>query len=203
MTVTYKVTVTYFIIGGTMLNNLSERFHKWAKGWLVLVLLVLDGFFAGFLMPLIGGMMQDGTGLVQPLDLMLFSTPDRTFDMIERYGEYGRPFYRNVELTVDIIYPIIYLFAFGLLISWLFQRGFSPDSKMMKLNVMPLGAWFFDLLENLNIVALLSMYPAKPAALAWLLMILTTVKWAFAGASILLILVGLVMALKNGFKKQS
>ncbi|WKZ39269.1 MAG: hypothetical protein QY328_13470 [Anaerolineales bacterium] len=186
-----------------MLNNLSERFYKWAKGWLVLVLLVLDGFFAGFLMPLIGGMMQDGTGLVQPLDLMLFSTPDRTFDMIERYGEYGRPFYRNVELTVDIIYPVIYLFAFGLLISWLFQRGFSPNSKMMKLNVMPLGAWFFDLLENLNIVALLSMYPAKPAVLAWLLMVLTTVKWAFAGASILLILVGLVMALKNGFKKQS
>ncbi|MCL4274417.1 MAG: hypothetical protein KJZ77_11145 [Anaerolineales bacterium] len=186
-----------------MLNNLSERFHKWAKGWLVLVLLVLDGFFAGFLMPLIGGMMQDGTGLVQPLDLMLFSTPDRTFDMIERYGEYGRPFYRNVELTVDIIYPIIYLFAFGLLISWLFQRGFSPNSKMMKFNVMPLGAWFFDLLENLNIVALLSMFPAKPAVLAWLLMILTTAKWAFAGASILLILVGLVMAAKNGFKKQS
>ncbi len=185
-----------------MLNNLSERFHKWAKGWLVLVLLALDVFFAGFLMPLIGGMMQGGQGDIQPLDLMLFSTPDRTFDMIERYGEYGRPFYRNVELTVDIIYPIIYLFAFGLLISWLFQRGFSPDSKMMKFNVMPLGAWFFDLLENLNIVALLSVFPAKPVALAWLLMILTTVKWAFAGASILLILVGLVMAAKNGFKKQ-
>lgn len=185
-----------------MLNNLSERFHKWAKGWLVLVLLALDVFFAGFLMPLIGGMMQGGQGDIQPLDLMLFSTPDRTFDMIERYGEYGRPFYRNVELTVDIIYPIIYLFAFGLLISWLFQRGFSPDSKMMKFNVMPLGAWFFDLLENLNIVALLSVFPAKPVALAWLLMILTTVKWAFAGASILLILVGLVMAIKNGFKKQ-
>jgi hypothetical protein len=178
-------------------------FYQWAKGWLVLVLLALDMFFAGFLMPLIGGMMQDGQGGVQPLDLMMFATPDETFAMIERYGEYGRPFYRNVELTVDIIYPIIYLFAFGLLISWLFQRGFSPDSKMMKLNVMPLGAWFFDLLENLNIVTLLSMHPAKPTALAWLLMVLTTVKWAFAGASILLILVGLVMAIKNGFKKQA
>jgi hypothetical protein len=185
-----------------MLRNVSTKFHQWAKGWLVLLLLVLDGFFAGFLMPLIGGMMQGGKGDIQPLDLMLFSTPDRTFDMIERYGEYGRPFYRNIELTVDIIYPIIYLFAFGLLISWLFQRGFSPDSKMMKLNVMPLGAWFFDLLENLYIVALLSMYPAKPTALAWSLMILTTVKWAFAGASIALILVGLVMAAKNRFKKQ-
>lgn len=186
-----------------MLQNLSDKFYQWAKGWLVLVLLVLDMFFTGFLMPLIGGMMQGGQGEIQPLDLMLFATPEKTFDMIEKYGEFGRPFYRNVELTVDIIYPIIYLSAFGLLISWLFQRGFSPDSRMMKLNVMPLGAWFFDLLENLNIVTMLSMYPAKPTALAWLSMILTTVKWAFAFTSILLILIGLAMAIKNGFKKQS
>jgi hypothetical protein len=185
-----------------MLNNLSDRFYKWTKGWLVLIMLVLDGFFSGFLLPLIQGMMQDGQGGIQPLDLMLFATPEKVFSMIERYGEFGRPFYRNVELTIDIIYPVVYLFAFGLLISWLFQRGFAPQSKMMMLNVMPVGAWFFDLLENVNIVTMLSMYPAKPVALAWLLMALTTVKWAFAGASILLMLVGLVMAIKNGFKKQ-
>ena len=185
-----------------MLNNLSDRFYKWTKGWLVLVMLVLDGFFSGFLLPLIQGMMQDGQGGIQPLDLMLFATPEKVFSMIERYGEFGRPFYRNVELTIDIIYPVVYLFAFGLLISWLFQRGFAPQSKMMMLNVMPVGAWFFDLLENINIVTMLSMYPAKPVALAWLLMALTTVKWAFAGASIVLMLVGLVMAIKNGFKKQ-
>lgn len=185
-----------------MLNRFSEKFHQWAKGWLVLVLLALDVFFAGFVMPLIGGLMQGGQGGIQPLDLMFFAVPDQTFDMIERYGDLGRIFYRNVELTADIVYPIIYLFAFALLISWLFQRGFSPESKMMKLNVMPLGAWFFDLLENLSIVAMLSMYPAKPAALAWLFALFNAVKWLFAGASIVLILVGLVMAVKNGFKKQ-
>lgn len=186
-----------------MLQNISDKFHKWAKGWLVLVLLVLDGFFAGFLMPLIGGMMQGGQGDIQPLDLMFFSTPDRTFDMIERYGEYGRPFYRNVELTVDIIYPIVYLFAFGLLISWLFQRGFSPNSKMMRLNVMPLGAWFFDLLENLAIVFLLSVFPSTPTAVAWLLFAFIALKWMFALACIVLVLIGLAAALKNGFRKRA
>lgn len=185
------------------LQNISTKFHKWAKGWLVLILLALDVFFAGFLMPLIGGLMQGGQGGIQPLDVMVFSTPDRTFDMIERYGDWGRVFYRNVELTVDILYPIIYLFAFGLLISWLFQRGFSSDSKMMKLNVMPLGTWFFDLLENLNIAAMLSMHPAKPVAVAWLYMVFNVVKWLFAAASILLILAGLAMAIKNRFKKQA
>ena len=186
-----------------MLGNLSDRFYKWAKGWLIFVLFILDGFFAGFLLPLIQGLMQDDRGGVQPLDLMLFATPEKIFAMIERYGEFGRPFYRNVELTVDIIYPIVYLFFFGLFISWLFQRGFSANSAMRKYNIIPLGAWFFDLLENIIIVILLSIFPIQPAALAWVLILLTTVKWLFAGASILSILIGLVMAAKNKFKVQA
>ena len=184
-----------------MLKNISEHFYQWTKGWLVFILLLLDAFFSGFLLPLIQGMLQGGQGDVQPLDLMLFATPEKIFGMIERYGEYGRPFYRNVELTVDIIYPIVYLFFFGLLISWLFQRGFAPDSPMRKFNVTPLGAWLFDLLENIVIVILLSVFPSQPIALAWILTLISTVKWFFAGASMLLILVGLVMAIKNGFKK--
>ena len=186
-----------------MLQNISNRFYAWAKGWLVLVLLVLDVFFAGFIMPLIGGLMQDGTGLIQPLDLMMFNTPDKLFAMIERYGDSTRNFYRNVELTADILYPIIYLFAFGLMISWLFERGFASGSSMRKWNVMPVGAFIFDMLENLTIVTLLSIFPNQPIILGWLLFLFTTVKWLFAFTSIALILLGLVMALKNGFKKQN
>lgn len=185
-----------------MLNGISKKFHAWAKGWLVIVLMLLDMFFMGFVMPLIGGLMKSGTGLEQPLDLMFFSSPEKTFAMIERYGEFGRPFYRNVELTVDIIYPIIYTLAFGLLISWLFQRGFKSDSNMQKLNVFPVGAWFFDLLENLGIVTMLSMWPSQPSVLAWLTTIITMIKWVFAGGSMVLIVVGLVMAAKNGFRKR-
>ncbi|MFZ5857615.1 MAG: hypothetical protein ACOYZ6_12355 [Chloroflexota bacterium] len=185
-----------------MLNRISNRFHAWAKGWLVSVLMLLDMFFMGLVMPLVGGLMKSGTGLEEPLDLMFFSTPEKTFAMVERYGEFGRVFYRNVELTVDILYPIIYTLAFGLLISWLFQRGFKSDSKMQRLNAVPVGAWFFDLLENLGIVTMLSMWPSQPVALAWLTMILTTVKWSFAFVSMGLIVIGLVMAAKNGFKKK-
>jgi hypothetical protein len=185
-----------------MLKNISERFYQWSKGWLIFVLFLLDAFLSGFLMPLIQGMMQDGKGGVQVLDLMLFATPAEIFAMIERYGEYNRQFYRTVELTVDIIYPIIYLLFFGLLISWLFQRGFSSNSPMRKLNIMPLGAWFFDLLENISIAILLSVFPSQPTALAWIFILVSTIKWLFVGATILLVLVGFVMAIKNKFKKQ-
>ena len=63
--------------------------------------------------------MQGGSGGIMPLDLMAFSTPDKLFAMLEMMGDSNRIFYRNVELTVDIIYPIVYLFFFSLAISWL------------------------------------------------------------------------------------
>jgi hypothetical protein len=147
-------------------------------------------------------MMKGGTGLEQPMDLQFFSTPAKLFAMVASYGEFGRPFYRNVELTVDILYPIIYMLAYGLLLSWLFQRAFKPDSKMQKWNVMPIGMWLFDLLENLGIVTLLSTFPAQLTAAAWLTTIFTMVKWMFAAASMLLIVIGLVMAAKNRFRIQ-
>lgn len=185
-----------------MLNRISQRFYSWAKGWLIIILFLLDGFFAGFLLPLIQGIMQGGQGGIQPLDLMIFATPGKLFGMLETMGEYTRNFYRSVELTVDIVYPLVYLFFFGLLISWLFQRGYPSSSPMRKYNIVPLGAWFFDLLENITIIVLISIFPSQPAIFGWLLFVLINVKWLFAGASILLILIGLVMAIRNGFKKQ-
>jgi hypothetical protein len=46
------------------------------------------------------------------------------------------------------------------------------------------------------------MYPSIPAALAWIVMLISTVKWLFALASLVLILVGLVRAAMNRFRKQ-
>ncbi len=45
---------------------------------------------------------------VIPLDLMFFYTPAKAFEMMDKYGEAGRAVYLKIELTADIIYPIIY-----------------------------------------------------------------------------------------------
>jgi hypothetical protein len=186
-----------------MLNNISERFHKWAKGWLVIVLFILDTLFMGYILPAsaaITALLSNNS--VTPLDLMFFYTPAKAYEIVNKYGDAGRIFYRNVELTADIIYPIIYTLFYSLLISWLFQRAFRPESKMQKYNLVPVGAWLFDLLENAGIVSMLSIFPSQSAVTAWATMIVGTVKWAFAIGSILLSLAGLVIALKNRFKKQ-
>jgi hypothetical protein len=186
-----------------MLNTISEKFHSWASGWRVIIMLIADALMVGYIMPAAGAIMAlAANNSVMPLDLMFFYTPEKAFDMMKKYGEQGRAIYMRIELTADLIYPVVYTLFFGLLISWLFQRGFRPESPMQKWNVMPVGAWFFDLLENIGIVTMLTMYPAQPAAFAWLTMILGSIKWAFAFASILLVLMGLVRALMNGFRKQ-
>jgi len=186
-----------------MINTISQKFRSWTTGWRVIFLLIADGIMMGYVMPLAAGIMAfAANNQVTPLDLMFFYTPAQAFEMIEKYGMDGRSVYMKIELTADIIYPIIYTLFYGLLISWLFQRGFKSNSPMQKLNTMPVGAWFFDLLENVGIVSMLLMYPSQPVVLAWLTMSLGLIKWLFAIGSIGLSLFGLVKAGLNRFKKQ-
>jgi hypothetical protein len=186
-----------------MINTISQKFHAWTSGWRVLILLVADGLMMGYIMPAAGAIMAlAANASVTPLDLMFFYTPDKAFAMIEKYGEAGRALYMKIELTADIIYPIIYTLFYGLLLSWLLQRAYKPESKMQKLNAMPAGAWLFDLFENVGIVSMLAMYPTQASVLAWLTMIFGSLKWAFAIGSIMLSLFSLVKAALNGFRKQ-
>lgn len=175
-----------------MLKSLSNTLQKYALGWIVFILFLLDAAFMGFIMPLAGASMKGGAGEMGPLDLQLFFTPAKAYQMVASYGESGRAFYRITELTLDIIYPIVYTLFFSLLITWLFRKGFPADSRMQRLNVVPFGAWLFDLLENLGIVGMLSIFPSTPALLAWATAFFTLVKWLFAGASIALLIAGLV-----------
>jgi len=159
-------------------------------------------FFNAVVLPNQQAKIEAASGGLGPIDLQIFYTPEKVYSMVAAYGDEGCADYRTFELTGDIIYPIVYTLFFSLLITWLFQRGFAANSPMQKLNAVPFGGWLFDLLENLGIVAMLSIYPSTPASLAWLAAIFTLVKWLFDGATLVLILVGLVMAIRNGFRKQ-
>ncbi|MCC6299981.1 MAG: hypothetical protein IT314_11835 [Anaerolineales bacterium] len=180
-----------------MLDELSATLRKYGNGWLALVFLAGVLFFNAVILPRQEAKIRDGSGDVGPIDLQLFYTPDKVYSMVESYGEAGRADYRLFELTGDILYPIVYTLFFSLAITWLFQRGFASNSAMQKYNVVPFGGWLFDLLENLGIVTMLSIFPSTPAALAWLTALFTFIKWLFAIASGLLLLLGLVKAARK------
>ena len=187
-----------------MLDRISQKFHAWTTGWRVIILMIAEVLMMFYVMPLAAGIMAfAANNSVLPLDLMFFYTPAQAFEMMDQYGEAGRSVYLKIELTADIIYPIIYTLFYGLLLSWLFQRAFKPDSSMQKWNVMPVGAWFFDMLENAGIVSMLMMYPSQPEVMGWLTMLFGSLKWGFFVITIWLVLIGLVRAAMNGFRKQT
>ena len=184
-----------------MLTRISETLHKYAKGWLILVFFAADIFFNVVILPRQQAKIEASSGGIGPIDLQFFYTPEKVYSMISAYGEAGRTSYRTFELTGDILYPIVYTLFFSLSITWLFKRGFAAGSKMQGLNVVPFGAWLFDLLENLGIVGMLSVYPSTPALLAWLAAIFTLIKWSLAIASLLLLLIGIVATIVKAIKR--
>jgi hypothetical protein len=185
-----------------MITTLSNTLKKYAKGRFILVFLALMLLFGMVIVPTIQGKLEASSGGAGPIDLLFSYTPEKAYSMIESFGDEGRALYRTFAMTGDVIYPVVYSIFFSLLITWLFQRSFASNSKLQMLNVIPLGAWLFDWLENINIVMMLSLYPSTPTTVAKLASICTTIKWSFGAVGVLLVLIGFVMALKNRFKKQ-
>ncbi|MFQ6000204.1 MAG: hypothetical protein ACE5LG_00880 [Anaerolineae bacterium] len=181
-----------------MLAKISRLFHSWARGWLILALFAAFVVFVAVTLPVLQA--APGGNIVS-LDAQFFYTPEEAFSTVGSYGDASR-FWIRIYLTWDIVNPILYTLAFSLLISWLFQRSFKPGSNLQKLNVLPLGAGLFDLLENISIVTLLTAYPAQLTVVAWLSTVCTMSKASFLGVSTLLILFGVVRAAMNRFKKQ-
>jgi len=184
-----------------MLSSLNNWLAHNAKVRLILLLLGLFLLFSLVVMPFgqkwLGGN-ADQVGLI---DLTFAAAPAKLFEKVESYGEQGRHMYSLFALTADIAYPIIYSIFLGLSITYLLRKNFSTESNLQKLNLLPFAAMLFDILENLCIVTLLATYPQQIKGLAFLTIIMNFIKWVFAGASTLLVLIGLViLVLKNRIK---
>jgi hypothetical protein len=184
-----------------MLSKLSSWFHAWAKGWLILAIFAAFVVFLAVTLPVGIEKQEAASGNAVGFDTHFFYTPEQAYSMVAAFGDSGRTLYRNGLLTIDLVIPVLYTLFLGLLMSWLFQRGFKPESKMQKMNVLPVGMGAFDLLENICVVTMLSVYPAQFVAVAWLSTVCTMTKLSLAGLIILLVLVGLVKAAIMRFRK--
>lgn len=181
-----------------LLSKLSNRLHAWAKGWLILSVLAAFFLFTAVIWPLLSRRLP-ASAEMESLDGPVFYTPDEIFSIVESWGAVGRTQQMWFHLTWDVVVPVLAMLLFGLSLSWLFQRGFEPGSKLQKMNLLALGGTF-DLLENVFIVTMIIAYPAQPVAVAWLKTFSTTIKYGFALVWIPLLLIGLVKAAVNRFK---
>jgi len=177
-----------------MLLKFSNHFHTWAKG--LLILSIIAAFVLLVNLPL-----ADPALISTSLDGQFAYTPEQAFSAVASYGENGRVQMIWIHLG-DFILIILYTSMFCLSISWLFQRGFKLDSKMQRLNLVPVIGGFFDGMENIWIITMIQVYPSQPTILAWLSTISTMGKYIMGIPIILLLVIGVVKAALNRFKVQ-
>lgn len=180
-----------------MIKTLSDLFYRYASGWLIgAVLLVFVGFVA-LTLPGLTAVSHN----IEGLDTQFFYTPPQAFANVAAYSDEARTTLNRFHLTADIVNPILYSTLLALLLSWLFQRSFMAAPGRRLLNIFPLAALLFDVLENLAITRMMMAYPAQPVWVAWVATVSTMFKFSILYASLVLVLIGVAGALLARFSK--
>lgn len=125
------------------------------------------------------------------LDTEIAYNAEDAYEIIGNYTGTMRQRYILGEITLDLVFPMIYTLLFSFLIFFLF--------KNTTLALFPFLQMIFDYLENTGIVIMLSAWPNKMMWLATTTSVFSMVKWGLAGVSSLIVLLGVVrFILKRG-----
>ena len=183
-----------------MITKISDSLAHLARPWLILLSFAVMAAMMGYFLPGAQAQLEASGG--GPIDLMMFPTPAAVLAGIAAFSAEGRAFYLLVELTYDLIYPLAYTLFYGLSLTVLLKQVTAPGSIYRRLNVLPVAAFFFDMLENIGIVSLLASFPAQSAALAAFVSLANSLKWIFALASMAALLITLLFWLAQKFFKK-
>jgi len=112
--------------------------------------------------------------------------------LLAAIGVTGRQTYRALQLPLDFVYPALFAITYTLLLTWLFKKGFSWDSPIFYLTLVPAVAGLFDYLENMGIIQMLRSYPDLSPGVVMYASISSIVKSLFTIGFYLLFLVGLI-----------
>ena len=184
-----------------MFDQLTNRLGPLATRRNVLILLALEILMNAVVLPIAGARIQAFSGGVGPLDLRFAYTADQAFAALTAYGPTGREFYLLIELTADVLYPIIYSLFFSLAILFFWERAGGRWPILARLALLPFVGLIADYLENAGLITLLLNYPAQLPTLALLTSLFTSIKWIMAGLSLVALTLSLVAAVITRLQK--
>lgn len=167
--------------------------QKWASGRNVLILLAADLVFMLGIMPYMGKKMEQLAPGIPPLDITIPSySAEYAQGLITKMSDEARAFYKSIELGADLVYPLIYGFAFALLIAFLWRK-LGWDKGLLKWAILaPLIAMIFDYGENFSIVNLINQFPTPAASTAQTAAYFSLGKWSFVFTGMAAMIIGLL-----------
>lgn len=148
----------------------------------------------GFVFPNLARRMGEmaGGGTFRPLDLRVGYSAADALSALTVLGDDGRRFYLLVELTVDVLYPIVYGVFFFLLARWLLAKVPPSPVWAERASLLPFAAAGLDLAENALIVALIARYPERMPTVTALANATTAAKFLCLALTVALVLYAVV-----------
>lgn len=119
------------------------------------------------------------------LDASFWYNPLDAKQFFEKIGESGRTLYAITELSIDLLFPLVYGTLFGIFIVRLYG---ATSAKWLVL--IPLATAATDLIENSIIAYLAWSYAGRESSVAWIAAVFTSVKSLGFAASLIIILIG-------------
>jgi hypothetical protein len=178
-----------------VLNRVTTLLSGWATRRNVLLVVALDLVMNAALLPLASARLAVLSGGVGPLDNFFTYTPAQAYAALAAYGPGGRAFNLGSELTLNLVYPLVYSLFFCLTSLYFLQRAAPGRPALARLALIPFLALAADYLENAGLIALLLNYPAQLTGVAIATSLLTSLKWVLQGLSLVLLVVSAIWAL--------
>lgn len=166
-----------------MLKKFSAWLYRISSGRLAILSAAIMLLFLIIVMPGESAKAAAYSAQTGTPDTTAIYSVDKLLGMAAAYGAQGRRAYIEARFTFDLAFPLVYVFFLAVCTSWMLKRLLPPANRWRRLNLLPLGALLFDLLENTCTVIVMAAYPAVPSLAAYLAVTFTPVKWLFVGAS--------------------
>ena len=109
----------------------------------------------------------------------------------------GRSLYLYRQLPLDFIYPLLFSVSCCFVLSWLFAKSLTPNSKLFYLCFVPVAAGLFDYLENIAIINMLTTYPHVTEHQVAIASVFTVLKSGLTTAFFLSLLAGGILLLNR------
>ena len=156
------------------LQKLAEMIDRIATVRVLVILTLLSVLFPVVLFP------AAGIGDDKPLDLYFSYSPDQAYEYLGGLRAKGRSAYARMELTTDLLFPVVYSLALTVVLVMAARRVLPPqDSRLQFLCFFPLLIVVADWCENLSLVVVIHAYPDRVDAIVTAASLFTSFKWTF------------------------
>ena len=185
----------------TQMKKLSGWLTRISKPWLVIAVLVIFVLFLIFILPA-----QPKIGVTENHDpgypdLAFWYSTSQLYDIAEIYGPEGRMAYVRMRYRFDLVWPLVYVAFLAVSLSWLLGK-LAAGPRFSPINLLPVFAGFFDLLENLFASIVMLRYPDHTPIVDVLTPLMTMLKWSLISFSFLALLAGLAVFLIRSIRRQ-